>query len=72
MITQEEYYEYHESKIDLLRSHAEPPTSFKCEYCDEVYPLEMESEEKGVCKSCWEEGHEVDDDDVECDDSKQL
>jgi len=68
MITNEEYYRDHESKMDLMRDHAEPPAFFKCEWCEEKVSYDEESEKKGVCVTCW---NDRDDKDA-VDDSAQL
>jgi hypothetical protein len=72
-ISTHDYYEYHESKMDLARGQIE--NYFHCEKCDKDRPNEDMSEEEDVCQSCkedCEEDRDESDDPCFVDDSKQL
>ena len=54
-MTNEEYYEYHESKHSLMMGQLDVNDYFHCEVCDKDCLNENMSEEKNVCKDCYKD-----------------
>ena len=53
-MTNEEYYEYHESKHSLMVGASNEPY-FKCEVCNKDHFDSQMSEELNVCKDCFDD-----------------